>query len=573
MANNTEITNMDLYYTTNEDVPSDYNDSTPTMDIVPDDVDLCVQDESTKSIGPFGDVITENLTFQITQNGAAVLNPKFKWYVGLISDDVDNGTSFITVDGPKSDRIVTSFVDPSTGIRVINDDNHTTDIHFTKLYRDALVKGLDVVIDRVRHAFTSFAAINKLENSDICLRNILQKVNTDFFNHFIGNNVWYEYVRDIELKRLSFISKGSIDEFKLNQKLIFSDSSNPVDKALSTQILPYKNPINRKPLTKDEFNKIDEFFSVFFEDMDKVIMKNFIGAIVTNTTQKELGRILVLQGNPSTGKSEFTSKVIKALCGEAYSFYPVFDSIFDKSNRFSTSEIFNNRVAVYDEAEFNAGGFGGHDFTGLDIEGLKSFIISGNLRVEQKYQKAFASSTISELQLICSNHEPIIQPGDSLDRRFVIAHIKPSTMFEKASTLDLLYDDFDLFVNANVELIAKYCADEFLQNTNFFDTLGNVSDRREAVSQHNVLNVLREDANTNDFDISDLFEHLRNALGGRQTQIAVVRNGSLYIVTGKNYVKQLSVDSQKFIKHLQDIYSAQVIKLNGATVRCVNIPL
>lgn len=286
---------------------------------------------------------------------------------------------------------------------------------------------------------------------------------------------------------------GPAGDRELNQFCIFKDTD--VIGQQVTVRLPYNNPLGQE-LTQAQVQLVERFLGVFLNDENRNRFSWYMGAAVTNTPlyHSNISKMMVVSSaGGGCGKNTLVGAITKGLFGDDYrDVKPDFDSVFDKSNRFGTGELLNLRVTQYNEANFSTVDEDTHDFSGLSVSELKSFISDGYISRERKYQDTI-SDRVSALQIVLSNHFPDIgRDRTDLTRRILAVTVKASRMEAKGRKLGLNNESAVYrFVKKNIQAFANYFAVFYISHprmyTNFdYDAdqaLGSVTESRNEQSQ------------------------------------------------------------------------------------------
>lgn len=286
---------------------------------------------------------------------------------------------------------------------------------------------------------------------------------------------------------------GPAGDRELNQFCIFKDTD--VRGQQVTVRLPYNNPIGDK-LTEKQVQLVERFLGVFLNNENRNRFSWYMGAAVTNTPlyHSNISKMMVVSSaGGGCGKNTLVGAITKGLFGDDYrDVKPDFDSVFDKTNRFGTGDLLNLRVTQYNEANFSTVDEDTHDFSGLSVSELKSFISDGYISRERKYQDTI-SDRVSALQIVLSNHFPDIGKNRTdLTRRILAVTIKASRMEAKGRKLGLTNESAVYrFVKKNIQAFANYFAVFYLTHprmyTNFdYDAdqaLGSVNESRNEQSE------------------------------------------------------------------------------------------
>ena len=287
------------------------------------------------------------------------------------------------------------------------------------------------------------------------------------------------------LKQFSNVSPRKLPR-DINSRVVFKNES-PREKDLSgtyvTDKLHY-SPV--EDLTAEDIAKVEKFFSVFFDDYNKELFTALIGATLLNVklSFRYISKLAVISGRPGSGKSSLLRAITHGLFDDKFAtVLKSFDTPFDVSSRHATVSLADRRLTVYMEAEWGIrhGEMRPHDFTGLDVDAIKSMVTDGIIEKEAKYQSR-ESLTMSSIQIVATNHPPHIPEDDfALARRLVGIVLQPTSMEEKARELGLESEvEFNNFVFENADIFAKYCIQMFENNQTIIKDAG-VYDREEFV--------------------------------------------------------------------------------------------
>lgn len=362
---------------------------------------------------------------------------------------------------------------------------------------------------------------------------------------------------------------GPAGDRELNQFCIFKDTD--VIGQQVTVRLPYNNPLGQK-LTEAQVQLVERFLGVFLNDENRNRFSWYMGAAVTNTPlyHSNISKMMVVSSaGGGCGKNTLVGAITKGLFGDDYrDVKPDFDSVFDKSNRFGTGELLNLRVTQYNEANFSTVDEDTHDFSGLSVSELKSFISDGYISRERKYQDTI-SDRVSALQIVLSNHFPDIgRDRTDLTRRILAVTVKASRMEAKGRKLGLNNESAVYrFVKKNIQAFANYFAVFYISHprmyTNFdYDAdqaLGSVTESRNEQSQRDQewtakiknllagspLTGLKELGRFCAVDVSRLIDEIK---AGNSDDIRIIEDGEdkgIYINSADRFFSNMGVPQLK----------------------------
>ena len=102
-----------------------------------------------------------------------------------------------------------------------------------------------------------------------------------------------------------------------------------------------------------------------------------------------------------------------------------------------------------------------HNFYGLNVTSIQSLISDGYIDSEEKYEKK-ETTMKAGLHLILTNHIPVITSEcDALSRRLLPCMMKPTSMFEKATELNLEGSKFRKYIRDNALDFAVYFVNKY----------------------------------------------------------------------------------------------------------------
>lgn len=325
---------------------------------------------------------------------------------------------------------------------------------------------------------------------------------------------------------------------KVNEYLVFSDTvaiSHPV-----TARLPYENP-EGKELSEEERQLVESFLDVFFDDYNRFVFSWFLGAALSNLPlyDDRISKLGVLSSSfGGSGKSTLVNALTNALFTSHYrDIKDDFDSFFTLGNRFGTSILSTKRMSVYSEANWSGDSTSeDHDFSGLNVSAIKSLVTDGYLSKEFKYGDRLMDR-LSGFHLVLTNYPPVVASADSaLKRRILPMMLKPSSMAEKARTLNLWGNHkFSTFVADHAQSFATYFLSVFRSNEYAFsDYQYNPEDYKQDMNE-GALNQQKEQQKT------------RQVLEQKKTEGVFAFLDGLTSLVGKGAIEQLKAEIQLVI--------------------------
>lgn len=249
-----------------------------------------------------------------------------------------------------------------------------------------------------------------------------------------------------------------------NEYIRYAGESSDVNR-LTSVTLPYSNPMVNLGRNTDH---IDKFMDVFFEEEDKDVFSWYMGAVLCNVELQNdnMSKLLFVHGRSGCGKSSLALGLGKELLtNELIHVASEFDSYFTINNRFSTSSVSSRRLSIYNESKWGYVEQGEkqhkHNFYGLNVTSIQSLISDGYIDSEEKYEKK-ETTMKAGLHLILTNHIPVITSEcDALSRRLLPCMMKPTSMFEKATELNLEGSKFRKYIRDNALDFAVYFVNKY----------------------------------------------------------------------------------------------------------------
>ena len=330
------------------------------------------------------------------------------------------------------------------------------------------------------------------------------------------------------------------------QKIIsvINSTTSPVD---------YINPKNMKCSTDIPRRVLSEFFA----DDDIDVVAQYMGAIVSNASIKDVQKIMIVHGNSGQGKSVlFKQCLLPMMLPREFFIRFEFDKAFSTDYTFASESIRNVRALISDEASF-----GGelHNFSNINTSAIKTYVTEGEFRKERKFKTAI-DMDLNALMIILSNHHPDLHYTDDpgMNRRLLEVSLLDNEFYDvitRVANLDPTLDktekvkQFKAFMFAHREEFIKYFYDAYTSNRGNLASLDGMLTRKQTPK---VVDLLNEYADDLDLNISNLSQKITDALHGVRSDITVTRNDGqlLYIITTKSIVSKLSDDEQAFIEAL-----------------------
>lgn len=435
--------------------------------------------------------LAEKITFYASDIKMGVPGYGKKQYQPLPSININSKDIFVGTSEMSKRLTLTGFIDkngffvgdvnPDETVDVVSrfEDEYIKDAieeinakvgKITELKREIFIKQNENNEDTAQ----VFAGVKKFDNF------LLHGIRLGTFNFIDGGGL-----RAGLLKQFSNVSPRKLPR-DINSRVVFKNES-PREKDLSgtyvTDTLHY-SPV--EDLTAEDIAKVEKFFSVFFDDYNKELFTALIGAALLNVklSSRFISKWAIISGRPGSGKSSLLRAITHGLFDDKFAtVLKSFDTPFDASSRHATVSLADRRLTVYMEATWGIrhGEMRPHDFTGLDVDAIKSMVTDGIIEKEPKFQSR-ESLRMSSIQIVATNHPPHIPEDDvALARRLVGIVLQPTTMEEKARELGLESEvEFENFVYENADIFAKYCIQMFENNQTIIKDAG-IYDREEFV--------------------------------------------------------------------------------------------
>lgn len=492
--------------------------------------------------------------------------PAISVRVNLQHDDL------IYVRSVKSRMEVIAYIDPKTGLFVTETEEtdpgsvyHKFRMEAVAYARQELLSFLDRLssLDKETYDKRGYREFTSLANA---LQNAL-----------VDRQALYA---DLQ-KQVNLVTSRKLP--KVNEFLAFADDTElpyPV-----TARLPYSRPEHLE-LSEEDEALVDKFFDVFFDGYNKKTFAWYIGAALDNVPlyDDRVSKLCVIaSSHGGSGKSTLVLALVNALFTPVYrDIKDNFDSFFTLNNRFGTSTLSTKRICVYSEASFNGDPLSeDHNFSGLNVSSIKSMVTEGYLSSEQKFGDR-QMERLSGFQVVLTNHPPMVTPEDeAMNRRILPILIRPTTMTEKARTLDLWgRHKFDAFLEEHREAFAAYCYREFErdpyayieQDYDHTDYLTDISNSQmdleeEQRAGRTKLSALKTDgflkfldglAKDQHLNLTLLKTDVAEASGGKAnpllTDHLILKDGNLYLDASKSFLLRYGQASTKVRDALKDFY-------------------
>lgn len=410
----------------------------------------------------------------------------------------------------------------------------------------------------------------------------LSLISNQLMSYLMDKN---EFFMDLQ-KQVNNITSRKLP--RVNEYMLYQGELS--DKFKATGRVDYENPANAE-FTEEQKHLVDTFLDTFLDDDSKLALSWYFGAALSNVDihDDRVSKMMVVSsGQGGSGKSSLITGLTKALMGELYSTVsPSFDTYFVSNNRFATSTLPTTRMTVYSEAEFNDPNLGNeHNFKGLDISMIKSFIADGYISDEKKTKDAVIKR-IHGLHTVLTNNVPVItDAAEALRRRLLPVVVKPTRMQDKAAHLGLVgQTTFNQYLVDNAQAFANYFVNVFTTNEYLFTyddydheafqdaiTDGQLSTQDKKRNDEETLSRQVEAAANN--DIIQAIDELAEISGVTDTseikkdiQLALV-NGELSNMRMSDGALYIDSTKQAFMKYPQgEELRKLLIKAFGPTVR------
>lgn len=506
----------------------------------------------------------------------------------------------IWVKNSKTDRGVASFVKLNGFLEAeVTQNTATTEIAFDRdlfYFIRMNIPTLEGIVwnkvNKLKEFYNSDKFTGTKEDSDaICAK--LDKIATAFISQHVAifadpavdnahlngalfdpndwtmtNDAIVEALDKIAAEALARIKPAEPSETN-NEYIVYNDSReemenmspNELQKIISvinstTSPVSYVHPKNMRCSTEIPRMVLSEFFA---KD-DAELVAQYMGAIVSNASIKDVQKIMIVHGNSGQGKSVlFKQCLLPMMLPRDFFIRFEFDKAFSTDYTFASECIRNVRALISDEASF-----GGdlHNFANINTSAIKTYVTEGEFRKERKFKSAL-DMELNALMIILSNHHPDLKYTDDpgMNRRLLEVSLLDNEFYEvitRVANLDPTLDKtekvrmFKAFMFEHREEFIKYFYDAYTSNRGNLASLEGMMTRKQTPKVVNLLNDYADDLN---LDITNLSQKITDALHGVKSEFAVVRNDNmaLYIVTVKAVVSKLSEDEQKFIQQLPDM--------------------
>lgn len=373
---------------------------------------------------------------------------------------------------------VLAFVHPETGVLVI-DETIKTGRRVMTPHQQYHELAVNYCKEQFNKLCVKIEALSQADKDSILSVDSLKGKAKSWFDTDI-----FKFYKDLHSK-LSQLPVVGVPLY--NEYARYAGESYDVNK-LSSVILPYSNPLVNLGRNTDH---IDKFMDVFFEEEDKDVFSWYMGAVMSNVElqNENMSKLLFVHGPSGCGKSSLVLGLGKELLtNELIHIASEFDSYFSLNNRFSTSSVSSRRLSIYNESTWgyveNGEKVNRHNFYGLNATSIQTLITDGYIDSEAKYEKK--ETTIkSGLHVILTNYIPVTTSDcDALRRRLLPCMMKPSSMFEKATELNLDGSKFRKYIRDNALDFAVYFVNKYRDLKNKY---------RHYVYDHNDYQSLMED--------------------------------------------------------------------------------
>ena len=410
----------------------------------------------------------------------------------------------------------------------------------------------------------------------------LSLISNQLLSYLMDKN---EFFTDLQ-KQVNNITSRKLP--RVNEYMLYDGELSSTFKATGRVL--YANPTSVE-LTQEQKDLVDTFLDTFLDNDSKLALSWYFGAALSNVNihdDRVSKMMIVSSGQGGSGKSSLITGLTKALMGDLYStISPSFDSYFVSNNRFATSTLPTTRMTVYSEAEFNDPNLGNeHNFKGLDVSMIKSFIADGYISDEKKTKDAVIKR-VHGLHVVLTNHVPVItDSAEALRRRLLPVVIKPTRMQDKAAQLGLVgQSTFNQYLVDNAQAFANYFVDIFTKNEYLFtyddydheafqdaifenqqtntrtkqEAEQELKAQAQAIANEDFTKVIDEFAEISGVsDTDELKKDIQLALSGGSLEHMRVSDGALYIDSSKH----------TFLKYPQgEALRKLLIKVFGPTVR------
>ena len=397
-------------------------------------------------------------------------------------------------------------------------------------------------------------------------------------------------------KQVNLVVSGKFP--KVNEFLVFEDS--PI-KYHVTERVPYKDPAGIA-LSEGEKAELDVFLDVFFDSYNKYVFSWYMGAALSNVPvyDDRVGKLAILSSSlGGSGKSTLATGMVNALFGPAYrDIKDDFDSFFAMNSRFGTSALSTKRICIYSEAAFNSDPLSSdHNFSGMNVSGIKSLVTEGYIATESKFQDR-RQDLLSGFHLVLTNHPPVItEDNQAMNRRILPIMLRPTSMAQKARQLRLwgrqkLYD----FIKQRAGLFAAYFAavfhaDEYAfceQEYDYKDYVQDILDSQDDLDEkqregRKKLDLLKADGllkfiggieKEHGVELALLKDDIKDALGGGQSAMLMehlrMDGGFLYLDSSKSFLLRYGMGGPKVRECLKEFYGSPVKRFHR---RMFKIPM
>lgn len=531
------------------------------------------------------------LDSRINWRNTAVENNKLATYkLGIIEKDlVIYGAASPRVDMFTDNKNLIHVDTKSGGLE--NRPTGTTDKEFRKYYlANTHIQALTHLLEMVKSGelmqttitATTGSAKPKRKYKD--LKTILLELDSCFRKE-PTTNVFRYYINQLKLA-----GKTESKEIILNQWLTYNDTLETDDnfKTLKNVThLPYNNPLHLKKPTNKEKRLVDRVFDVYFNQTDRDYLYNWLGAALMNVPLNEIGRMLIIHGEPGVGKSRFMNKIILDVLFPNYHQKVMnFAGMFTNGERFGTIALKNRRITFFDEASWCAPKNPTHtrNFEGLNVPGLKSLIMDGFLQTEEKNGAMDTEYNLTSLLIASTNEVPVVDNTDNMEalgRRLLLLTMKETSGYEKAEALNMDDTALAAYVKKHIDAFTTVFISEYLKDKNKISQAPDYNNVLNIAILPKALDTVLRDLQEQGVNVDAYKRKIINVLdGSEKSYLAKSDHLYLYLNVQKNYLTDFTVQERTLVyKTFKEKFEnvtnpVKYVKSSGPIkVRSVRIPL